>query len=437
MVMMAILPRKLLSQTTGNSINTTTLCYAACEPGSDGQNYCAINCSTLPSPASPPKQNPSLQSHIMPYLIATVCVLGVAFLLISTCTILLRNRWVTRRRNNSIRVVSSNEDFLDNDHGTIDYPIWHIVTVGLQQSVIDSITAFKYKRSDGLFEGNDCSVCLTEFGDGDDLRLLPKCSHAFHVSCIDTWLRSHKNCPLCRAPIVSEPPPGAPVTDSGDPNPVELTLHMDDLRSLDVGSQRIQGGQTSELIVRERSDPEIDSLAMEGARKIAEVLKKNGELRAVLSDLGDGHRPGIGGDHHIHVLRRSASLDALAASVISDAMAAAVACSSVLVKDQGAGCSEQEKSTKEGDSSCRLRESSSIGCSSQSQKAPVSSVKRSVSSSIFSSFRRSKSQISSLPLNEDRETSAHHVHFADCMYVICSTSMHTYTRLIFCRHTHK
>ncbi|CAL1395531.1 unnamed protein product [Linum trigynum] len=49
----------------------------------------------------------------------------------------------------------------------------------------------------------NCSVCLSEFEEGESLRLLPKCSHAFHIPCIDTWLRSHKNCPLCRAPIVA------------------------------------------------------------------------------------------------------------------------------------------------------------------------------------------------------------------------------------------
>ncbi|KAE9584943.1 putative transcription factor C2H2 family [Lupinus albus] len=37
------------------------------------------------------------------------------------------------------------------------------------------------------------------------IRLLPKCHHAFHLPCIDTWLASHTNCPMCRAPIVTNP----------------------------------------------------------------------------------------------------------------------------------------------------------------------------------------------------------------------------------------
>ncbi|CAI0446955.1 unnamed protein product [Linum tenue] len=29
--------------------------------------------------------------------------------------------------------------------------------------------------------------------------MLPVCSHAFHVDCIDIWVRSHANCSLCHA----------------------------------------------------------------------------------------------------------------------------------------------------------------------------------------------------------------------------------------------
>lgn len=44
-----------------------------------------------------------------------------------------------------------------------------------------------------------CSVCLSEFNEGDEVGVLPGCAHVFHVLCIDKWLLSHSNCPLCRA----------------------------------------------------------------------------------------------------------------------------------------------------------------------------------------------------------------------------------------------
>lgn len=53
----------------------------------------------------------------------------------------------------------------------------------------------------------DCAVCLSRFHPHDQLRLLPSCRHAFHSTCIDTWLRSSLSCPLCRASILQEAPP--------------------------------------------------------------------------------------------------------------------------------------------------------------------------------------------------------------------------------------
>ncbi|GAA0169464.1 hypothetical protein LIER_23948 [Lithospermum erythrorhizon] len=91
----------------------------------------------------------------------------------------------------------------------VDNPIWYIRTDGLHPSVINSITMFKFKTDDGFVERTKCyvcSVCLNSFQDDETLRLLPKCNHAFHVQCIDTWLKEHKNCPTCRADIDLHPP---------------------------------------------------------------------------------------------------------------------------------------------------------------------------------------------------------------------------------------
>ena len=50
-----------------------------------------------------------------------------------------------------------------------------------------------------------CAVCLADYADGDELRRLPGCRHAFHRGCVDQWLRRRPTCPVCRAP----PPPAA------------------------------------------------------------------------------------------------------------------------------------------------------------------------------------------------------------------------------------
>ncbi|XP_074316897.1 RING-H2 finger protein ATL46-like [Silene latifolia] len=74
---------------------------------------------------------------------------------------------------------------------------------GLDQPLIDALPVFYYKDIVGLKEPFDCAVCLCEFSEHDKLRLLPLCSHAFHISCIDTWLLSNSTCPLCRGSLLS------------------------------------------------------------------------------------------------------------------------------------------------------------------------------------------------------------------------------------------
>ncbi|GBM47725.1 hypothetical protein AVEN_59570-1 [Araneus ventricosus] len=44
-----------------------------------------------------------------------------------------------------------------------------------------------------------CPICLCASFRQDQIKRL-RCSHVFHQSCIDIWLRNNRNCPLCRAP---------------------------------------------------------------------------------------------------------------------------------------------------------------------------------------------------------------------------------------------
>ncbi|GJM88359.1 hypothetical protein PR202_ga04414 [Eleusine coracana subsp. coracana] len=48
----------------------------------------------------------------------------------------------------------------------------------------------------------ECAICIAEFADGEQGRLLPRCGHRFHARCVDTWFRSHATCPLCRDTVL-------------------------------------------------------------------------------------------------------------------------------------------------------------------------------------------------------------------------------------------
>ncbi|KAL3530911.1 hypothetical protein ACH5RR_010233 [Cinchona calisaya] len=74
---------------------------------------------------------------------------------------------------------------------------------GLESVVISSLPLFVF-RADGLIEHGilECAICLSVFEDEEMGRKLPRCSHSFHVDCIDMWLNSHSTCPICRCPVM-------------------------------------------------------------------------------------------------------------------------------------------------------------------------------------------------------------------------------------------
>lgn len=190
--------RKLFPAET--KTNQTLNCYGFCDPS------CPSNCYTNPNYfyfPPPPPQHSNQVNHISSYLIITISLFTVIFILVGFYVIKIKcyAEMCGWRSHGSGSARSQTQEFLDD--GQLDHPVWLITTVGLQQSIINSITMCKYRKDEGLIEGTECSICLNEFQESETLRLLPKCNHAFHIPCIDTWLRSHTNCPLCRACIVS------------------------------------------------------------------------------------------------------------------------------------------------------------------------------------------------------------------------------------------
>ncbi|XP_010272972.1 PREDICTED: RING-H2 finger protein ATL52-like [Nelumbo nucifera] len=302
--------------------NCPSFCYGLCP------SYCPSYLISLPPP--PVEGSSHAASHISPFLIILITVLTSAFLLVSYYAIIVKycSNWNTRfRRSPPPRSDDIRQDFLDENHGPVlDHPIWYITTVGLQDSIINSITVCKYKRGDGLTEGTECSVCLNEFEDDETLRLLPKCSHAFHLPCIDTWLRSHKNCPLCRAPIVAStsgpqtttpPPPNSNNLPAGDEILVENSqsdprLGSNQTRERGVCDLMGVGTENEEIPVEEdgRSDSGIPK---DG---VPSPLPSSGFR--VPCDLRDSRREV---EDEMQPVGRSVSMDSSQAAIISFSIA--------------------------------------------------------------------------------------------------------------------
>ncbi|XP_022132635.1 E3 ubiquitin-protein ligase RING1-like [Momordica charantia] len=270
-----------------------------------------------PLPRPPPPLPPTSAHHpsrtlLLLSLIATAALIGAIFMV---CLLVKKLRQYHRSRPNGQALFAVQRQNLPDDDDeeegpVLDHHVWYIHTVGLQQSVIDSITMFKYRKEEKLTDGADCSICLGEFQEDESLRLLPKCSHAFHLPCIDTWLRSHKNCPLCRAPVVSNSAAPnlttiEPISNSNQPPPMEDTR---------TGmEEENRGDETSgEGTSNSRRESEIP---IKGLSRTLSDLTENQNHEAVENE-GQG-------------LRRSVSMNSVSALAIYQATA------NIQVRDEG------------------------------------------------------------------------------------------------------
>ncbi|XP_023521602.1 RING-H2 finger protein ATL63-like [Cucurbita pepo subsp. pepo] len=88
---------------------------------------------------------------------------------------------------------------------SIPFDLGFAQSKGLDSSVISAIPLFVYESEEKKCATvMECVICLSEFEEREIGRRLPICNHGFHLECIDMWLNSHANCPVCRAPVVAE-----------------------------------------------------------------------------------------------------------------------------------------------------------------------------------------------------------------------------------------
>ncbi|KAJ0771329.1 putative transcription factor C2H2 family [Helianthus annuus] len=136
---------------------------------------------TTPGPAGNPSGN-----HDYLFVVGFVCT----FLLLITIT------YVSCRRKNSRSLPPPSTTASNND--IIRF------TRGLDDHVIVTFPTFVYSETTTTPDhkiiedenGSNCSICLEDYKPLDVVRLFPECSHVYHVSCIDTWLKTHPTCPM-------------------------------------------------------------------------------------------------------------------------------------------------------------------------------------------------------------------------------------------------
>lgn len=153
--------------------------------------------------------------------------------------------------------------------------LFHLHDAGVDQSFIDTLPVFNYKSIIGGVKNNafDCAVCLCEFEPEDKLRLLPKCSHAFHMDCIDTWLLSHSTCPLCRASLL----PDFSHPNNNTCSPIVLVLESGSESSREIGRTSSVLRSNSHMDLCEEDTEELG--LSNSQRKSCEIIIEKDEVK--------------------------------------------------------------------------------------------------------------------------------------------------------------
>ena len=107
------------------------------------------------------------------YIVLIVVVISVALLI---CYFILRL---------CIKYNEKKNNELDNQIGNIE----------LNRVEINLFPISRFSKHEMYSES---SICLQTFTDGDEIIILPVCTHIYHTHCITSWFTSHSHCPLFR-----------------------------------------------------------------------------------------------------------------------------------------------------------------------------------------------------------------------------------------------
>ncbi|KAI3970534.1 hypothetical protein MKX01_024181 [Papaver californicum] len=243
-----------------------------------------------PAPSSP-------SNKLSPAIVFIIVIIAVIFLVSNLLHLLVR---YLSKRSSSSSISQSNRytEFNNPGSGVLQrqlQQLFHLHDSGIDQVLIDALPVFQYKEIVGSTEAFDCSVCLCEFSEKDKLRLLPLCTHAFHMDCIDKWLLSNSTCPLCRgalfAPELSTENPMFVFDDSREENELQQVQGVNDNR-----------------IPSNRQKPEDIEGIISGATKFVHV--RLGKLRSINNE-GDGEQQGESSNTNNLDARRCYSMGSL------------------------------------------------------------------------------------------------------------------------------
>ncbi|KAK9135008.1 hypothetical protein Syun_014338 [Stephania yunnanensis] len=178
---------------------------------------------------APPSVGQPRPPNVTPFRPSIAVIVGVLTTMFSVTFLLLL--YAKHCKRSHISNITASTNYIGNHSGPTTGSTRK--NSGIDRSVIESLPIFRFASLRGCKQGLECAVCLTRFEPTEVLRLLPKCRHAFHVECVDTWLDAHSTCPLCRYRV--------------DPEDVLLVIEESRLGGVELSESRRGSESESEL----------------------------------------------------------------------------------------------------------------------------------------------------------------------------------------------
>ncbi|GJZ07280.1 RING-H2 finger protein ATL80-like protein [Tanacetum coccineum] len=125
--------------------------------------------STTTQPPPPPGEGLPTSLYI---LAAALCVLGFI-----TLVYLYFTRWFAHA-----------PPMQKQQHGSI---------ATLNKQILDTLPKVTWSASESEV-ATECAICLSDYEEAGEIRVLRMCQHVYQVTCIDTWFDSLSSCPTCR-----------------------------------------------------------------------------------------------------------------------------------------------------------------------------------------------------------------------------------------------